>query len=151
MKKSNYEVNSILKQKPPFQMVDRLEELVEGKSAVGIKCVSSNEDFFLGHFPDQPIMPGVLLMESFAQTCALVMASVDGSENNEKVQMIVKVKDFKFVRVVTPGDILKVNVRRKNKSLAMATFEGEIYSGENKLVAKGEMAFSSASYNKRSE
>lgn len=58
--------------------------------------------------------------------------------------MIVKVKDFKFVRVVMPGDVLKINVRRKNKSLAMAVFEGEIYSGDDELVAKGELAFSSA-------
>lgn len=80
MKKSNYEVNSILKQKPPFQMVDRIDELVEGKSAIGIKCVSSNEGFFVGHFPGQPIMPGVLLIEAFAQTCALVMDSANDSE-----------------------------------------------------------------------
>lgn len=144
MKKSNYEVNSILKQKPPFQMVDRIDELVEGKSAIGIKCVSSNEGFFVGHFPGQPIMPGVLLIEAFAQTCALVMDSANDSEKNDSVQMIVKVKDFKFVRVVMPGDVLKINVRRKNKSLAMAVFEGEIYSGDDELVAKGELAFSSA-------
>lgn len=145
MKKSNYEVNSILKQKPPFQMVDKLEELVEGESAVGIKCVSSNEGYLLGHFPGRPIMPGVLLIESFAQTCVLVMNSGDVNENNDKVQMIVKVKEFKFVKAVMPGDVLKINVRRKNKSLAMPIFEGEIYSGEDKLIAKGELAFSSAS------
>ena len=68
------EINQRIKQRPPFQMIERVTELVPNESAKGIKCVSVNEPYFMGHFPETPIMPGVLLIESAAQLCSLVIA-----------------------------------------------------------------------------
>ena len=103
------EINKRLKQRPPFQMIERVTEWEENKSATGIKCVSVNEPHFNGHFPDAPIMPGVLLIESAAQLCSLVI-SPDSAADDDKLYVLLKVKDFKFVRPVIPGDRLEIKV-----------------------------------------
>ena len=72
------EINARIRQRPPFQMIERVTALEPGKSATGIKCVSVNEPYFQGHMPGLPIMPGVLLIESAAQLCSLVIEA-DGS------------------------------------------------------------------------
>lgn len=90
------EINARIRQRPPFQMIERVTALEPGKSADGIKCVSVNEPYFQGHMPGLPIMPGVLLIESAAQLCSLVIEA-DGSDDS-KVYVLLKVRDFKFVR-----------------------------------------------------
>lgn len=110
--KTNAELNALLKQRPPFQMVDKMLEIIPGKSGTGIKCVSSNEWYFMGHFPEMSIMPGVLIMEAFAQTCSVVMASCE-SMDTDKIPMIVKVNSFKFLKYVCPGDVLKIQVKKR--------------------------------------
>ena len=87
------EINARIRQRPPFQMIERVTALEPGKSATGIKCVSVNEPYFQGHMPGLPIMPGVLLIESAAQLCSLVIEA-DGSDEN-KVYVLLKVRDFK--------------------------------------------------------
>ena len=94
------EINARIRQRPPFQMIERVTALEPGKSADGIKCVSVNEPYFQGHMPGLPIMPGVLLIESAAQLCSLVIEA-DGSDDS-KVYVLLKVRDFKFVRPVVP-------------------------------------------------
>ena len=86
------EINRRIRQRPPFQMIERVTALEPGKSADGVKCVSVNEPYFQGHMPGLPIMPGVLLIESAAQLCSLVIEE-DGGDG--KVYVLLKVKDFK--------------------------------------------------------
>ncbi len=136
------EINSRIKQRPPFQMIERVTELEPGVSAKGIKCVSVNEPYFMGHFPDAPIMPGVLLIESAAQLCSLVIAPEGASEDENKLYVLLKVKDFKFLRPVIPGDRMEIEVKATMVSAAAYEFSAVI-SVEGAVRAKGSMLFTS--------
>lgn len=87
------EINKRIKQRPPFQMIERVLELEPNVSAKGLKNISVNEPYFAGHFPDTPIMPGVLLIESAVQLCSLVISSEENS-NDDKIYVLLKVKDL---------------------------------------------------------
>ncbi len=136
------EINSRIKQRPPFQMIERVTELEPGVSAKGIKCVSVNEPYFMGHFPDAPIMPGVLLIESAAQLCSLVIAPEGSSEDENKLYVLLKVKDFKFLRPVIPGDRMEIEVKATMVSAAAYEFSAVI-SVDGAVRAKGSMLFTS--------
>ena len=101
------EIMEILPHRPPFLLVDRIVECEPGKSAKGIKCVSMNEPFFPGHFPGQPIMPGVLILEALAQTGAVAALSLP--ENRGKLAVFGGVKNCGFKKPVTPGDVLELS------------------------------------------
>ena len=101
------EIMEILPPRPPFLLVDRIVECEPGKSAKGIKCVSMNEPFFPGHFPGQPIMPGVLILEALAQTGAVAALSLP--ENRGKLAVFGGVKNCRFKKPVTPGDVLELS------------------------------------------
>ena len=101
------EIMEILPHRPPFLLVDRVVECEPGKSAKGIKCVSMNEPFFPGHFPGQPIMPGVLILEALAQTGAVAALSLP--ENRGKLAVFGGVKNCRFKKPVTPGDVLELS------------------------------------------
>lgn len=131
-------INRRIKQRPPFQMIERVTDLVPGESAVGIKNVSVNEPFFMGHFPDAPIMPGVLLIESAAQLCSLVIENT-GSEEN-LIYVLLKVDSFKFVRPVIPGDTLTVSVNKTRAAGSLFSFDAVIRVGDE-VRAKGAMTF----------
>lgn len=133
------EINEKIKQRPPFQMIERVTELVEGESATGIKCVSVNEPYFMGHFPDAPIMPGVLLIESAAQLCSLVITP---KNDDNKIYVLLKVKDFKFLKPVIPGDRLEIKVSCTLKSAAAYEFS-TVISADGVVKAKGSMLFTS--------
>ncbi len=134
------EINARIKQRPPFQMIERVTELVPNESAKGIKCVSVNEPYFMGHFPDAPIMPGVLLIESAAQLCSLVIAPDRVVPGDDKLYVLLKVKDFKFLRPVIPGDRLEISVKAEMISAAAAEFSAVI-SCDGAVKAKGSMLF----------
>ncbi len=136
------EINSRIKQRPPFQMIERVTELEPGVSAKGIKCVSVNEPYFMGHFPDAPIMPGVLLIESAAQLCSLVIAPEGASGDENKLYVLLKVKDFKFLRPVIPGDRMEIEVKATMVSAAAFEFSAVI-SVDGAVRAKGSMLFTS--------
>lgn len=136
------EINSRIKQRPPFQMIERVTELEPGVSAKGIKCVSVNEPYFMGHFPDAPIMPGVLLIESAAQLCSLVIAPEGASGDENKLYVLLKVKDFKFLRPVIPGDRMEIEVKATMVSAAAYEFSAVI-SVDGAVRAKGSMLFTS--------
>lgn len=135
------EINKRIKQRPPFQMIERVLELEPNKSAKGIKNVSVNEPYFMGHFPETPIMPGVLLIESAAQLCSLVIAPDDAAAD-EKLYVLLKVKDFKFLKPVIPGDTLTISVECTMSSAAAYEFSAVI-SVDGKVKAKGSMLFTS--------
>jgi 3-hydroxyacyl-[acyl-carrier-protein] dehydratase len=98
------EIKQILPHRYPFLLVDRILECEPGKRAVGIKNVSVNEEFFQGHFPQRPIMPGVLIVEAMAQVGGVMILSME--EHRGKAAYLATVESAKFRRTVTPGDTL---------------------------------------------
>lgn len=134
------EINKRIKQRPPFQMIERVLELEPNVSAKGIKNVSVNEPYFVGHFPDTPIMPGVLIIESAAQLCSLVIAPEDAASDEEKLYVLLKVKDFKFLKPVIPGDTLTIDVKVALASSGLYEFSAVI-SVDGVTKAKGSMLF----------
>ncbi len=94
----------------PFLMLDRVTELYVNRSAIGIKNVSVNENFFQGHFPGHPVMPGVLIIESMAQTAAVLVVATLGPESAGKVVYFMTIETAKFRRPVVPGDQLRIEV-----------------------------------------
>lgn len=134
------EINQRIKQRPPFQMIERVLELEPNVSAKGIKNVSVNEPYFVGHFPDTPIMPGVLIIESAAQLCSLVIAPDNAASDEEKLYVLLKVKDFKFLKPVIPGDTLTIDVKVTLASSGLYEFSAVI-SVNGVTKAKGSMLF----------
>ena len=94
----------------PFLLVDRVVDMVLNRSAVGIKNVTVNESFFQGHFPHHPVMPGVLIIESMAQTAAVLVVKTLGPESAGKVVYFMTIEGAKFRRPVVPGDQLRIHV-----------------------------------------
>ena len=97
----------------PMLMVDRVTEMKLDSSAVGIKNVSINEPFFQGHFPSEPVMPGVLIIEAMAQTAAVLVMSSLGQEADGKLVYFMSVDNARFRRPVFPGDCLHVHVTKQ--------------------------------------
>lgn len=136
------QINARIKQRPPFQMIERVTELVPNESAVGIKNVSVNEPYFMGHFPDAPIMPGVLIIESCAQLCSLVISPENAAQDENKLYVLLKVKDFKFLRPVIPGDTLNISVKCEMSGAGAYEFSA-VVTVDGKVKAKGSMLFTS--------
>lgn len=103
---NNIEIQNIIPHRYPFLLVDKIVELEEGKRAVGIKNVTVNEPFFQGHFPEYPVMPGVLIIEALAQVGAVVMLSMEG--NKGKIGLFAGIDGVRFRKQVMPGDTLKL-------------------------------------------
>lgn len=116
----------------PFLLIDRVVDLVPDQSAVGIKNVTINEHFFQGHFPSEPVMPGVLIVESMAQTAAVLVVATLGEHAQGKLVYFMSVEGAKFRRPVVPGDQIRVHVtkvqRRSNvwKFAAEAKVDGHV-------------------------
>ncbi|SCP98102.1 3-hydroxyacyl-ACP dehydratase FabZ [Anaerobium acetethylicum] len=102
------EIMDIIPHRQPFLLIDRIEELEPGKKAVGRKCVTYNEPFFNGHFPSEPVMPGVLIIEALAQVGCVAMLSLD--ENKGKTGYFGGINSAKFKKKVVPGDVLTLEV-----------------------------------------
>ena len=132
------EINKRIKQRPPFQMVERVLDVVPGESVTALKNVSVNEPYFMGHFPDAPIMPGVLVIESAAQACSLAIEA-DGTDEST-IYVLLKVKDFKFVKPIIPGDTMIINCKKTMGSAGLYSFAVTI-SVNDKVRAKGELMF----------
>jgi 3-hydroxyacyl-[acyl-carrier-protein] dehydratase len=97
----------------PFLMIDRVVDVVRNRSAIGIKNVSVNESFFAGHFPNHPVMPGVLIIESMAQTAAVLVVETLGPDAAGKVVYFMSIEGAKFRRPVVPGDQLRIHVTKE--------------------------------------
>ncbi|NLB41536.1 MAG: 3-hydroxyacyl-ACP dehydratase FabZ [Clostridiales bacterium] len=137
----NLDINEIMKRIPhryPFLLVDCVTELIPGNSAKGYKNITINEPFFQGHFPDYPVMPGVLILEALAQLGAV--AVLDSEENRGKLALFTGIDKVRFRRQVVPGDKLQLEaqmIRMKSimgKATVKATVDGE-------LAAEGEIMF----------
>ena len=101
------QIMEILPHRPPFLLVDKITECEPGVKATGVKCVTMNEPFFVGHFPGNPIMPGVLILEALAQTGAVAALSLP--ENRGKLAIFGGVKNCRFKQQVVPGDVLELS------------------------------------------
>ena len=125
----NYsEIQKILPHRYPFLMVDKIIECEPGIKATGIKCISANEMQFLGHFPNKPIMPGVLIIEALAQTGAVALLSEEGNEG--KIVLFGGIRSARFKRQIVPGDVVTLSceiIKRKGPvgiGRAVATVDG---------------------------
>ena len=123
------EIRALIPHRYPFLLVDRIDELEPGVRAVGIKNVTQNEPFFQGHFPDYPVMPGVLIIEAMAQVGAVgVMA---GGEQKEKLALFAGIDGVRFRRQVLPGDVLRMEVR-------IERLKGRVGRGRGRAEVGGE-------------
>lgn len=132
------EIKNIIPQRDPFLMIDEVEEYVPGESAIAYKNVNEQEWYFKGHFPDNPIMPGVLIAESLAQTGAVAILSMD--ENKGKNALFGGIDKMKFKTKVVPGDRLKLEVKIIKRKGPIGVGEAIATIDEN-IVAKGELTF----------
>lgn len=108
----------------PFLLVDKVIDLVKGESAVGIKNVTMNEPHFMGHFPGYPVMPGVLIVESMAQTAGLVVVDFMGEEAEGKVVYFMSIDSTRFRKPVVPGDTLHIHVEKIKSRGPVFKFKG---------------------------
>lgn len=132
------EIMDIIPHRPPFLLVDHVIDMVPGESITAIKNVSMNEPFFVGHFPGNPVMPGVLIIEAMAQAGAVAILSQDAFKG--KTAYFGGIKNAKFKKMVTPGDTLRMEVSilklKKNAGIG----QGTAYV-DDKVAAQGEFIF----------
>ena len=132
------EIMEIIPHRQPFLLIDRIEELEPGKRAMGKKCVTYNEPFFNGHFPQEPVMPGVLILEALAQTGAVAILS--RPENKGKTVYFGGIDKAKFRKMVVPGDVLtlELEIVKQKGPVGVGTAKATV---DGKLVAAAEMTF----------
>ena len=131
-------IAAILPHRYPFALVDRILDCEPGKWAIGRKCVSRNEGFFCGHFPGQPVMPGVLILEALAQTGA--MAALTLPENRGKLALFGGIKNARFRKQVTPGDVLTLHCELLEQHGPVGVGKAAAYV-DGKCAATAELTF----------
>jgi 3-hydroxyacyl-[acyl-carrier-protein] dehydratase len=117
----------------PMLMVDKVTEMVPAESAIGIKNVSINEPFFQGHFPSEPVMPGVLIIEAMAQTAAVLVVATFGGESEGKLVYFMSIDGVRFRRPVLPGDRLELHVKKVQN-------RGNVWKFDGKAIVDGKVA-----------
>jgi 3-hydroxyacyl-[acyl-carrier-protein] dehydratase len=132
-------ISRLIPHRHPFLLLDRVVEIVLGESAVGIKNVTVNEPQFQGHFPNQPIMPGVLIIEIMAQTAAVLAIASMGPNAKRKPVYFMAIEQARFRRPVVPGDQLRVKVTKQHKKLSIWKFTGEA-TVDGTIVAQATMS-----------
>lgn len=136
------QIKEIIPHRYPFLLVDRILEIEEGTRAVGIKNVTANEEFFNGHFPDYPVMPGVLIIEALAQVGAL--AILKKAENRGRLAFFAGIDNCRFKGQVKPGDQLRLEVEITRlrgsigKGKAVASVDGKVVAETELMFALGE-------------
>ena len=135
---NSIEIQKIIPHRYPFLLVDRIEEVEPGKKAVGIKNVTVNEPFFQGHFPGNPIMPGVLIVEAMAQVGAVAMLQME--ENRGKLGLFAGIDELRFKRQVIPGDTLRMEVEMIAVKRNIGKAQAAAYVGDE-VACKGILTF----------
>ena len=134
------DIMEIIPHRQPFMLLDTIEEMEEGKRAVGKKCVSYNEPFFAGHFPTEPVMPGVLIIEAMAQVGAIIVLSEEGMQG--KVAFFGGIKKARFRQKVVPGTMMRMEVEMITRKGPVGIGAAKAYDNEtNKVIAEAELTF----------
>ncbi|MGD6778409.1 3-hydroxyacyl-ACP dehydratase FabZ [Sutcliffiella horikoshii] len=124
------EIKAIIPHRYPFLLIDRIVEIEEGQRAIGIKNVTANEEFFNGHFPEFPVMPGVLIVEALAQVGAVAMLKKE--ENKGRLAFFTGIDNCRFKKQVVPGDQLRLEVE-------MTRVRGSIGKGKGTATVDGQL------------
>ncbi len=132
-------IKELIPHRYPFLLIDGIQTLTPNESATGIKNVSVNESFFEGHFPDRPVMPGVLIIESMAQTAGCLVVVSLGKESEGKLVYFMTIENARFRKPVVPGDRLVINVQKLRSRGSVFKFSGKAFVGE---VLAAEATFS---------
>ena len=132
-------IKELIPHRYPFLLIDGIQTLIPDESATGIKNVSVNEPFFEGHFPDRPVMPGVLIIESMAQTAGCLVVASLGKESEGKLVYFMTIENARFRKPVVPGDRLVINVQKLRSRGSVFKFSGKAFVGE---VLAAEATFS---------
>jgi|ERR1700722_7078636 3-hydroxyacyl-[acyl-carrier-protein] dehydratase len=141
------EIESLIPHRPPFLWIDRIEELEPGVRCVAVKFVDPANPIFAGHFPAQPILPGVLLIEAVAQTAGVMLGSVEmmgssashAAKTSTGVALLAAVNRFKFLKPVTPAQEIRIETRKLTEAGKMALIGGTVWAG-GEMVANGELS-----------
>ena len=132
-------IKEMIQHRYPFLLIDGIQTLTPNESAIGIKNVSVNEPFFEGHFPDRPVMPGVLIIESMAQTAGCLVVVSLGKESEGKLVYFMTIENARFRKPVGPGDRMVINVQKLRSRGSVFKFSGKAFVGE---VLAAEATFS---------
>ena len=132
-------IKELIPHRYPFLLIDGIQTLTPNESAIGIKNVSVNEQFFEGHFPDRPVMPGVLIIESMAQTAGWLVVVSLGKESEGKLVYFMTIENARFRKPVVPGDRMVINVQKLRSRGSVFKFSGKAFVGE---VLAAEATFS---------
>lgn len=132
------EIQEIIPHRHPFLLIDQIEDYEPGEFAVGYKCVTYREDFFKGHFPEKPVMPGVLIIEALAQVGAVAILSIP--ENQGKIAFFGGISKCRFKGMVVPGDKLKLETKIIKRKGPLGVGEA-VASVDGKVVASVELTF----------
>ena len=136
---NNIEIQNLIPHRYPFLLVDKVLEVEEGKRAVAIKNVTINEPFFQGHFPGNPIMPGVLIVEAMAQVGLIAIKTQE--ENKDKLGVFAGIDTMRFKEQVRPGDTLTIEVELTALRRGIGKADAVAYVDGDKLAAKGKIMF----------
>lgn len=134
----NIQIQNIIPHRYPFLLVDKIIEVEEGRRAVGIKNVTINEPFFQGHFPNNPLMPGVLIVEAMAQVGAVAVMTLE--ENKGKLAVFAGIDSVRFKRQVRPGDTLRMEVELISIRRGIGKAQAVAYV-DDEVACKGELMF----------
>lgn len=137
------EIESMIPHRAPFLWIDRVEELEPGVRCVAVKFVDPADPIFTGHFPAKPILPGVFLIEAVAQTAGVMLGSAGPQVSGAGVALLAAVNRFKFLKIVTPGQTLRVETKKLTEVGQMACIGGTVWA-DGEMVASGELSVVSA-------
>jgi 3-hydroxyacyl-[acyl-carrier-protein] dehydratase len=127
-------IKEMIPHREPFLLIERITDIVPGVSAVGVKQLTGQEDYFRGHFPSRKLMPGVLIIETMAQTAAALVVHTLGPTAEGKLVYFMSVEQARFRKPVVPGDLLRVKVICQHHRGRVWKFEGEAMVGNNRMA-----------------
>ena len=131
------QIKKLIPHRAPFLLIDRVEHIVFDSEATGIKMVSGNEPYFAGHFPNFPVMPGVLIVEALAQTASVMVAATMPDLTTGKLVFFTTIEKVRFRQPVRPGDVIKLHVVKNTHKGPLWKFVGKA-SVDSKLVAEAD-------------